>query len=264
MAQAGYLSLNPLSTRNPVLSIVLPLVFLFIGGFGLPGGAVYLNENAIRSNGWRSRPRRPGPLANLRSRCWSAGLSCFTFRTPASATAASGRHWPFLLFIQIIGDRPQPAARSRLSMVSASSPRGCRLRCGSLPSGSGMFPHAPSMVLSLAGRTSQRGVLWSGLQPREPCRFRIFFIGLGQQQFHSLGSKNDRPAGGTHGARGARHRGLPATGRRTGSHPLGDGRGARHPGPGRSAAGGRRPGGGVLRGGSRAAEAGSRAFPVWK
>ena len=65
VAAAGYLTLNPLKYTHPVLSIVLPLVFLFIGGFGLPGGAVYLNENAIRSNGWRSLASAAGPIGNL-------------------------------------------------------------------------------------------------------------------------------------------------------------------------------------------------------
>ncbi|HVH66161.1 MAG TPA: Clp protease N-terminal domain-containing protein, partial [Candidatus Acidoferrum sp.] len=47
VAAAGYLSLNPLKYTHPVLSIALPVVFLLIGGIGLPGGAVYLNEPAI-------------------------------------------------------------------------------------------------------------------------------------------------------------------------------------------------------------------------
>src|SRR5207244_12367125 len=51
----SYLSLNPLKYTHPVLSIALPIVFLLIGGIGLPGGAVYLNERAIRTDWWRSR-----------------------------------------------------------------------------------------------------------------------------------------------------------------------------------------------------------------
>jgi Zn-dependent protease len=65
VAAAGYLTLNPLKYTHPLLSIGLPLVFLFIGGFGLPGGAVYLNENAIRDNRWRSMASAAGPLGNL-------------------------------------------------------------------------------------------------------------------------------------------------------------------------------------------------------
>lgn len=65
VAAAGYLSLNPLRYVNPLLSIGLPIVFLLLGGIGLPGGAVYLNEGAIRSNPWRSFASAGGPLGNL-------------------------------------------------------------------------------------------------------------------------------------------------------------------------------------------------------
>jgi Zn-dependent protease len=65
VASAGYLSLNPLKYVHPVLSIGLPIVFLLLGGIGIPGGAVYLNEQAIRSNRWRSFASAAGPLANL-------------------------------------------------------------------------------------------------------------------------------------------------------------------------------------------------------
>jgi Zn-dependent protease len=65
VASAGYLTLNPLKYAHPVLSIVLPVVFLFLGGIGLPGGAVYIDERAIRSNRWRSFASAAGPLGNL-------------------------------------------------------------------------------------------------------------------------------------------------------------------------------------------------------
>src|SRR6476469_3490492 len=38
VAGRGYLTLNPLKYAHPVLSIVLPIVFLLLGGIGLPGG----------------------------------------------------------------------------------------------------------------------------------------------------------------------------------------------------------------------------------
>lgn len=41
----GYLTLNPLKYSHPLLSIVLPLVFIALGGFGLPGGAVYVHSH---------------------------------------------------------------------------------------------------------------------------------------------------------------------------------------------------------------------------
>jgi len=65
VASAGYLSLNPLKYTHPLLSIALPVLFLLIGGIGLPGGAVYLNERAIRNDRWRSFASAAGPLGNL-------------------------------------------------------------------------------------------------------------------------------------------------------------------------------------------------------
>ncbi|WP_280502176.1 site-2 protease family protein [Nocardia farcinica] len=43
----GYLSLDPLKYAHPVLSIVLPVVFIALGGFGLPGGAVYVHGHNV-------------------------------------------------------------------------------------------------------------------------------------------------------------------------------------------------------------------------
>jgi Zn-dependent protease len=65
VAAAGYLSLNPLKYLHPLLSIGLPVLFLLLGGIGIPGGAVYLNEQAIRNNRWRSLASAAGPLSNL-------------------------------------------------------------------------------------------------------------------------------------------------------------------------------------------------------
>jgi Zn-dependent protease len=65
VAATGYLSLNPLKYLHPLLSIGLPVVFLLLGGIGIPGGAVYLNEQAIRNNRWRSFASAAGPLSNL-------------------------------------------------------------------------------------------------------------------------------------------------------------------------------------------------------
>jgi len=41
----GYLTLNPLKYSHPLLSIVLPMVFIALGGIGLPGGAVYVHAH---------------------------------------------------------------------------------------------------------------------------------------------------------------------------------------------------------------------------
>lgn len=60
----GYLTLNPLRYTDPVVSIVMPLIFLLMGGLGLPGGAVYVDRSRIQA-GWRhSMISLAGPLAN--------------------------------------------------------------------------------------------------------------------------------------------------------------------------------------------------------
>jgi Zn-dependent protease len=62
---AGYLSLNPLRYQNLLVSLILPVVFLLLGGIALPGGAVYINHSALRTKAWSSAVSLAGPAANL-------------------------------------------------------------------------------------------------------------------------------------------------------------------------------------------------------
>lgn len=61
----GYLTLNPLKYTHPIISIVIPLVMLLMGGIAFPGGAVYINIHALRKPRYRSLVSAAGPLANL-------------------------------------------------------------------------------------------------------------------------------------------------------------------------------------------------------
>ncbi len=63
--EKGYLTLNPLRYTHPLFSLVLPMVFLVLGGIGLPGGAVYINDSLLRSRAWRTGVSLAGPAANL-------------------------------------------------------------------------------------------------------------------------------------------------------------------------------------------------------
>ena len=63
--EKGYLSFNPLKYTHPIFSIVLPLLFLLLGGIGLPGGAVYIETWRIRSSKWLSLMSLAGPASNL-------------------------------------------------------------------------------------------------------------------------------------------------------------------------------------------------------
>jgi Zn-dependent protease len=63
--EKGYLTLDPLHYTNAQFSIIWPLVFLALGGIGLPGGAVYVNMGALRTPASRSLVSAAGPIATL-------------------------------------------------------------------------------------------------------------------------------------------------------------------------------------------------------
>jgi Zn-dependent protease len=60
----GYLTLNPLKYSHPLLSIGLPLIFIALGGIGLPGGAVYLRTSWMTAR-QRTLVSLAGPAANV-------------------------------------------------------------------------------------------------------------------------------------------------------------------------------------------------------
>ncbi|MEU4730618.1 site-2 protease family protein [Streptomyces sp. NPDC023588] len=61
----GYLTLNPLKYTHALLSIVLPVLFVILGGLGLPGGAVYIERDRIRGRWKHSLVSAAGPLTNV-------------------------------------------------------------------------------------------------------------------------------------------------------------------------------------------------------
>lgn len=63
--EKGYLTFNPLRYTHPLFSLVLPLLFLVMGGIGLPGGAVYIERRLIRNKFWLSAMSLAGPASNL-------------------------------------------------------------------------------------------------------------------------------------------------------------------------------------------------------
>lgn len=65
VASKGYLTLDPTKYFNLTMSLVMPLIFLVIGGIGLPGGAVWINKGAIQSPAMRSFVSLAGPLSNV-------------------------------------------------------------------------------------------------------------------------------------------------------------------------------------------------------
>lgn len=65
VAAKGYLTLNPLKYTHAVYSIALPLLFVLLGGIGLPGGAVYIDRHAISNRVRHSLISAAGPATNI-------------------------------------------------------------------------------------------------------------------------------------------------------------------------------------------------------
>jgi Zn-dependent protease len=63
--EKGYLTFNPLKYVDPFFSLVLPILFVLLGGIGLPGGAVYIDRSLLRSRGIETAVSLAGPLANF-------------------------------------------------------------------------------------------------------------------------------------------------------------------------------------------------------
>jgi len=94
----GYLSFNPLRYIDPQLSIVMPIVFLLIGGLGLPGGAVLINRSKLKSPFWGSAVSLAGPASNA----VLAGLLGAAFRfVPALSVGSVGAGMAFLTLLQV-------------------------------------------------------------------------------------------------------------------------------------------------------------------
>src|SRR5574342_1062426 len=62
--EKGYLTFNPLKYTHPVYSLLLPLLFLAMGGIGLPGGAVYIERHRLRGPRWETAVSLAGPAMN--------------------------------------------------------------------------------------------------------------------------------------------------------------------------------------------------------
>ncbi|REK87075.1 site-2 protease family protein [Streptomyces inhibens] len=61
----GYLTLNPVKYTHALLSIVLPVIFVIMGGIGLPGGAVFIERGRIQGRWRHSLISAAGPLTNI-------------------------------------------------------------------------------------------------------------------------------------------------------------------------------------------------------
>jgi Zn-dependent protease len=63
--ERGGLTLNPFQYIDPLMSIILPIVFLLMGGIPLPGGATYVRRDLLRSRAWDAAVSAAGPAMNF-------------------------------------------------------------------------------------------------------------------------------------------------------------------------------------------------------
>jgi Zn-dependent protease len=91
----GYLTFNPLKYTHPVYSILLPLIFLILGGIGLPGGAVYIETWRLYSRKWVSAVSLAGPISNL---FLALVLGLILRFAPVTASGI----WPGLAFLGLL------------------------------------------------------------------------------------------------------------------------------------------------------------------
>ena len=91
----GYLTFNPLKYTHPVYSLLLPLVFLLLGGIGLPGGAVYIETWRLYSRKWETAVSLAGPFSNL---LLGVVLGIILRFAPLNA----GGIWPGLAFLALL------------------------------------------------------------------------------------------------------------------------------------------------------------------
>jgi len=97
VAHRGYLTLDPLKYTHVVFSIVLPVLFLLLGGIGLPGGAVFIDRRALRTRWSHSAVSAAGPLVNLAV----AIVLAIAFALHGTNLTAFWAAIAFLLFLQI-------------------------------------------------------------------------------------------------------------------------------------------------------------------
>ena len=107
VAVRGYLTLNPFKYSHPLLSLVLPVLFIALGGIGLPGGAVYVRTSFMTKR-QKTLVSLAGPADQPRVRGGAAGADrgCSTTRTHAVFWAGMA----FLGFLQVTACRAEPAA----------------------------------------------------------------------------------------------------------------------------------------------------------
>ena len=185
----GYLNLDPRRYTDPVFSLLLPVLFLLIGGIPLPGGAVWINHYAIRSKKMDSLASLAGPLSNLVAGIVLAvaggliwpGENSLTFLTTLHAPAFAGA-FAYLAYLQffafILNILPIPGLDGWGAIEPWLSPEAKRL-------GMQVRPWAPlALFVLLFAIPAFSHLISTGSQDL----FHLFggnrgFLGIGQNNF---------------------------------------------------------------------------------
>jgi Zn-dependent protease len=93
----GYLTLDPRRYSNPVLSLGVPMLFVVLGGIGLPGGAVYV-RTSFMTTAQRTLVSLAGPSTNLALAVLLLALTRFCY-APTRPVLWAGL--AFLGFLQV-------------------------------------------------------------------------------------------------------------------------------------------------------------------
>jgi Zn-dependent protease len=95
VAHRGYLTLNPLKYSHPLLSIVLPVVVVVLGGIGLPGGAVWVDHHEIPGRLRHTLVSAAGPATNV--------LFAVALTVPFAVGVDTGAHPQFWAAVALLG-----------------------------------------------------------------------------------------------------------------------------------------------------------------
>jgi Zn-dependent protease len=63
--ERGLLTMNPIKYANPMMTFVLPLLFVAMGAIPMVGAATYVNVSLLRNRAWRSLTAAAGPAVNF-------------------------------------------------------------------------------------------------------------------------------------------------------------------------------------------------------
>ena len=98
--QRGYLTLNPLQFIDPLRSLIMPVIFVLMGGMPFMGGATLVDSSRLRGRWARSAVSLAGPLTNLAI----AGLIALAFTlglVPEETAVAAGLAYLALMQVAV-------------------------------------------------------------------------------------------------------------------------------------------------------------------